>query len=188
MKMLNHLERSAKNMKSICYPLIALTAMLCGCSTTSSMRTFTIAGGQTIELPIARGGAIPTENPDVKIEVTGFMLDGKAKEVTYAFGFTEKKRETPRSVKVEDVTGSSAELLVEDKLPQLEATGFWKGSAKPRGKGDSGLSWLNEAGDTTKVFRFTIVTADGRELVMYQASVWSGASKPLIRQAIDGKT
>jgi hypothetical protein len=174
-------------MKSLCYSVIVLAVMLGGCAMSSNMRTFTIAGGQTIELPVARGGALPTENADVKIEVTGFMLDGQAKEITYAFGFTEKKRETPRSIKVEDVTGSSAELLVEDKSPRLDAKGYWKGSATPRKKGDPGLSWLNEAGDTTKVFRFTIATADGRELVMHQASVWGGASKPMIRQMLDEK-
>lgn len=167
--------------------MIALVAVLGGCATSPTVQTFTIAGGQTIELPIARGGALPTENSDVKIEVTGFMLDGQAKEITYAFGFTEKKRETPRSVKVEDVTGSTAELLVEDKSPRLDAKGYWKGSARPRKKGDAGLSWLNEAGDTTKVFRFTIVTSDGRQLVMHQASVWSGTSKPMLRQVLDAK-
>jgi hypothetical protein len=174
-------------MKSSSCFFIAIIAMLGGCATASRMQTFTIAGGETIELPIARGGALPTENSDVKIEVTGFALDGQAKAITYAFGFTEKKRETPRLVKVEDVTGSTAELLVEDNSPRLNADGFWKGSAIPRKKGDAGLSWLKEAGDTTKVFRFTIVTADGRQLVMHQASVWSGTSKPLLRQVLDAK-
>jgi hypothetical protein len=174
-------------MKSISHSVFALAALLGGCATGSSLRTFTVAGGQTIELPIAPGGALPTENADVKIEVTGFVLKSQEREIVYTFGFTEKKRETPRSVRVEDVTGPTAELLVEDKSPQLDAHGYWKGSATPRKRGDAGLSWLNEAGDTTKVFRFTIVTADERELVMHQASVWSGDSKTLLRQLLNEK-
>lgn len=164
---------------------IFLAALLCGCATTPTLRTFTIAGGQQIQLPITRGGAIATENADAKIEVTGFMVNGETKELVYTFGFTEKKREVPRSVRVEDVTGSTAELLLEDKTPALDAKGYWSGSAEPRKKDDARLSWLNESGDTTKVFCFTIVTADGRDLVMYQGSVWSGASKPLLHQVLD---
>lgn len=175
-------------MKSTNLLAISLAAILCGCATDPSMRTFTIAGGQTIGLPIAQRGAVATENADVRIEVTGFMVDGQAKEIVYTFGFREKRRELPRSVKVEDVTGSTAELLVEDNSPRLDAKGYWKGSAKPRKKGDSDLSWLYEAGDTTKIFRFTIVTSDGRELVMHQGSVWRGASKPLILKVIDERS
>lgn len=130
------------------------------------------------------GRAIPTENADVKIEVTGFMVDGKEKQVVYTFGFTEKNHATPRSVKVEDVTGPTAEVLVDAAAPQLDPQGYWKGDAKPLNKGDPGLAWLDASGDTIKVFRFTIVTADGRELVMYQASVWSGGSKPVVRQVL----
>lgn len=160
--------------------------VLGGCATNSdSMRSFTIAGGQTVTLLVSPSGAVRTENADVKIEITGFTLDGVPKEVVYTFGLTEKNRAVPRSVKVEDVTGSTAEILVEDKSPQLESGEYWQGSATPRKRGDVGLAWLNERGDTIKIFRFTIVTADGRELVMHQASVWSGSSKPRVRQLLD---
>jgi hypothetical protein len=165
--------------------LVALLGLLGGCATTSGeMRTFRIAGGKTIELPIARGGALPTENADVKIEVTGFMLEGANHALTYAFGFSEKKSERPESVKIEDVTGTESEVLVLDSAPVLGKEAYWKGTSTPRKKGDPSLAWLTEPGDTMKVFRFTIVTADGRELVMYQASVWGSASKPLVRKIL----
>lgn len=171
-------------------PLIATIgalALLAACETTSSSpstdtRTFQIAGGQSVNLPFSHGGALSVENDDVKIEVTGFILDGEKKELVYTFGFTEKKAEALRSVEVADVTGPSVEVLVVDSAPTLSPKDYWKGDAKPHAKGDPSLSWLSSPGNTLKVFRFTITTASGRQLVMHQASVWSGSSKPMIQQ------
>lgn len=155
-----------------------------GCATKGARpQAFTIAGGQQIELPIAQDGAPPTENADLRIEVTGFMLDEDRGEVLYAFGFTEKTGRAPQRVRVDDVTGPAAEILVIDETPALEKN-YWKGTALPRKKGDPGLAWLTEDGSTIKIFRFTVTTHDGRSLVMHQAAVWPGDAKPLIRQLL----
>lgn len=165
--------------------IVFCSALLAGCVTTSSsMKSFRIAGGQTVQLPVTPSGALPTENADVKIEVTGYMLNGAAHTITYAFGFTEKKGERPREVKVEDVTGDQAQTLVIDRDPQLSPANYWKGNAAPMTRGDPALGWVNQPGNTTKVFRFTITTADGRQLVMYQASIWPGLAKGMVRMVL----
>lgn len=112
------------------------------------------------------------------------MIDGKTAELTYTFGFTAKKKQTPRAVLVEDVTGASAVPLVEDQSPTLEAGGYWKGESTPRRAGDPSLVWLSTPGNTEKVFKFTITLADGRVEEIYQASLWSGQMKPVIKQAL----
>lgn len=159
--------------------------LLAGCATDGTpMKSFRIAGGQTVQVPFSMAGALSTENADVKIEVTGYLLHGAMREISYTFGFTEKKGERPQEVMVEDVTGDQAQRLVVDRNPQLSSNRYWKGDAAPMHKGDPALDWVDQPGDTIKVFRFTITTADGRQLVMYQASVWPGAAKGLVRMVL----
>jgi hypothetical protein len=134
------------------------------------------------------GNAKAVENHTVRIEVTGFLLDETNRELVYTFAFTEKKNARPRSVLVEDVTGERPEVLVVDSDPQITLEGYWKGNSTPRRKGDLSLGWVTDTGDTYKVFRFSITTADGVPLIIHQASVWSGHSKPLIREVLDGPT
>ena len=135
-------------------------------------------------LPVARGGAIPSETSDVRIEVTGFMIDGEKAELVYTFGFTEKNRKTPLRVVVEDVTESDAVLLVTDQFPGLGSDGYWKGTSSGLKAGDISLLWLYRPGDTEKVFRFTITLSDGRTEEIYQASIWPSEAKPLVKQAL----
>jgi hypothetical protein len=124
---------------------VGAITLLAACETTSTTpstdtRTFQIAGGESVNLPFSHGGALSVENDDVKIEVTGFMLNGEKKELIYTFGFTEKKAEALRSVEVADVTGSTVEILVVDSAPILSPKDYWKGDAKPHTKGDPSLS------------------------------------------------
>jgi len=163
---------------------LILTLLLSGCATHSSIRNYTISGGKVIQLPIAPGGALPSENADVKIEVTGFMLDGENSELIYSFGFTEKKRQTPKKIIVEDVTGPYPVPMVVDESPNLDSKGYWMGSSSPMKAGNRSLDWVFVDGNTEKVFQFTITTADSRVLIIYQASIWPGQAKPIIRKTL----
>ena len=87
-------------------------------------------------------------------------------------------------VVVEDVTGPVAVVLATDLFPSVDPAGYWKGTSSPREAGDESLAWLNEPGATEKVFRFTITLNDGRVIEVYQASVWSAASKPVIKRTL----
>ena len=167
-------------MKKVLLVLPALALVLLAACATSSLetRTFKIAGGESVSLPFEYGVARSTENADIKIEVTGFVLDSLKRELTYAFGFTEKQAEALRSVKVEDVTGPEAEVVVLDSAPHLSAKGYWKGNSTSHKKEDPAVAWVYDSGDTVKVFRFTVMTAAGRQIVMYQGSVWSARTKP----------
>jgi len=148
------------------------------------VRTVTVAGGESIQVRIEHGDAKRAENSDIKIEVAGFVADRPRREIAFVFGFKEKKMEWPRSVMVEDVTGDDAEVVVSDAAPRLTRDGIWRGTASPLRKGDPGLEWLAQPGDTFKVFRLTIVTADGRRLVMFQAAIWGPELKATFRQML----
>ena len=167
--------------------LLGVAALLGACATESvQFRTFKIAGGVAVDLPMSNVGAMPVENDDIKIRLTGFVLDEDKREITYTFGFIEKKAAAPRSVRVEDVTGETAEILVIDTAPEITPSGYWQGNTMPRRNGDSSLGWLLDNADTYKVFRFSITTADGRPVVIYQAAMWPANAKPLIRTILNG--
>jgi hypothetical protein len=148
------------------------------------IRTVTIAGGETVRLPVERGDARPVETAEVKVQVAGFVADHEKQEIVYVFGFREKKGRTPRAVMVEDVTGSEAAVLVDDPAPRLSRDGYWTGKAAPQRKGNPWLAWLADAGDTFKIYRLTITTADGRKLVLFQATVFGTALKATFRQML----
>ncbi len=148
------------------------------------VRTVTVAGGESIKVRIEHGDAKRVENSEIKIEVAGFVADRTRREIVFVFGFKEKKMEWPRSVTVEDVTGDDAEMVVSDASPRLTRDGIWRGTAPPLRRGDPGLGWLAEAGDTFKVFRLTILTADGRRLVMFQAAIWGPELKATFRHML----
>lgn len=166
-------------------PVILVAVLFAGCTAPgSSLRSFAISGGRVVQLPVTARGALPSETKDVKIEVTGFMLDGQKAELTYGFGFTAKTKLALSKVVVEDVTAYQPVLMVSDDSPTLDSKGYWKGESSPRKAGDASLAWVFVGGDTTKIFQFTITTDDGRVLVIHQASIWPGQSKAYIRKAL----
>lgn len=169
-------------MKSIL--LILLPVILTGCvSPQATMRSYTIAGGELIQLPLAAGGALPSQTKNAKIEVTGFMVNDEKAELTYTFGFSALSGRSLKRVVVEDVSGPTAVRLVDDASPVLDSR-YWKGFSTPRRAGDETLGWLHAPGNTEKVFRFVITFADGETESIYQASIWRGQSKPIIRKAL----
>ena len=165
--------------------LLALPLLFASCATPqASLRTYQVAGGKTVRLPVYAAGARWSETARIKIDVTGFMIDGDKAELTYVFGFTSKSNQALRAVTVEDVTGPTAVTLVEDPNLTFDTTGYWKGESTPRRAGDSSLDWLSAPGDTEKIFRFEIIFADGGVEEIYQASIWSGQTKPLVKKAL----
>jgi len=108
----------------------------------------------------------------------------KEKNFTYLFSFQAKHdhAQTPRSVKVDDVTDDVAVNLVDDPHPVLNKESVW---AKQVGPIDPDrIPWLAEIENSVRIFRFTIVTADGRTLVLYQGASEPAVVKKYLRQEL----
>lgn len=147
-----------------------------------SNRSFVISGGEVVSLPVAKGGALPSENEDIKIEVAGFLMDGAKKELTYTFGFSLKSEASITSVRIEDVSDTTSELMVNDVKPKSGK--YWKGYSVPKTIADKNLRWILVDADSVRIYRFTITTSTGTKHVMYQASLYPGASKQLLRRIL----
>lgn len=136
-------------------------------------KEFTILGGEKIKAEVERGMPVPAEKDGIKIEVAAFMIgDGK---LVFTFGFDTQK--TPKKVVVEDVSGSSPVVLVEDSAPVVKKN-YWRGDAAPLPLSKSGVPWVFERGDTTKVFRFTVTLPDQEQpVVLFQPAIYASTTK-----------
>ena len=140
--------------------LLALPLLLVGCvAPRASLRSYQVAGGRTVQLPVSAAGARSSETVNIKIDVTGFMIDGDKAELTYEFGFTSKTNQALRAVTVEDVTGATAVTLVDDSNLTFDTSGYWKGQSAPRRVGDPSLDWLHGPADTEKIVSVHPATA-----------------------------
>jgi hypothetical protein len=160
-------------------------ALLAGCAGTkpARMRTFNIAGNRAVDLPVdANGAPLPVETDDFRIEVAGYVLDAENRELAYTFALRSKHKTAPRSVTVEDVSGAAPEMLVSDSAPDISTEGVWKGNSIPKQRFDPSIGWVTDLGDTIRVFRFQVITADGRPYIIHQAAIWPGEAKAFVRE------
>jgi hypothetical protein len=141
-------------------------------------KEFTILGDQKIMAEVERGMPLPAEKDGIKIEAAAFVIgDGK---LIFTFGFDT--RATPKKVVVEDVSGSSAVVLVDDIAPEVKKN-YWLGNASPLPLSKNGVPWVFERGDTTKVFRFTVALPDREQpVVLYQPAIYVGATKKQLQK------
>jgi hypothetical protein len=139
---------------------------------------FIVLGGEKIIAEVEEGVPLPAESRGVKIEVAGFeIIEGR---LVFTFGLSTTLEVT--RVFIEDVSGSEAVALVEDPSPVLN-DGYWRGDAKPLSLSKSGVPWVWQRGDTTKVFRFTVgVRGAERPIILNQPAVYSGSVKKQLRK------
>ena len=139
-------------MKPRSLPLLIVFLCFAAATTFAKTKTFTILGDQKIEAEVQDGMPLPVEKDGIKVEGAGFMMaEGK---LVWGFNFTSQKPIT--SVRVEDVSGETPVLLVEDTAPTLKE-GLWSGHGRPIVISRKESPWVFTRGTTTKVFRFTIV-------------------------------
>ena len=141
-------------------------------------KEFTILGGEKITAEVERGVPLPVAKDGIKIEAAAFMIgDG---QLVFTFGFDTKQ--TPRKIVVEDVSGTAPVVLVADSAPVVQED-YWRGDAAPLPLSKSGVPWVFERGDTTKVFRFTVTLPDREQpVVLYQPAIYAGATKKQLQK------
>jgi hypothetical protein len=146
--------------------------LLAGCAGGDIGMICPISGGQTVTVILTSQGPVPAENDDFKVLMANMFPNVEKKQLIYTFGLLAKKGKAPRHVSIEDVSEEKAELLLEEAEPKLDDKQTWRRDAAPKTGDDPRLAWLYHEGNSTRIFRFTIVTEDGRRLVMHQATVY----------------
>lgn len=145
----------------------------------AATKTLTVLGDKKVKSLWDGGMPKAMRAKGIETNVTGIIISGGKLVPTFGFDITSKKK--PISVRVEDVTGKDAVLMVEDSAPVVERA-HWKGNSAPREITPEGVPWLFTAGDTLTVFRFTVVLeGDDAPVIIYQPSVFGESSKVQLR-------
>jgi hypothetical protein len=160
--------------------LVALTLLLVSaCTTAPDMeKIVTIAGGQDVHLPFAKGAPIMTETDDFRITLTQFLPGGGGK-LLFLFAFHELRPHPLKRVLVEDVTDDKIFVMVDDQKPTVDAKGIWANGSKAFALSDEELSWLSFESLSVRVFRFTIETKDGMKVSLLQHT---GFIQPFLKE------
>jgi len=166
---------------------LALLALLSGCLAPGMgglTMNATISGGQTVRIDFDGHGVVHAEDDDVHIDSAAIEPDFKAKKIYYHFTFREKHEHVhvPRSVVVDDVTDDNPVNWVDDKHPKLDAKGEWEAKLGPMDP--DRIPWLIEIESQIRVYRFTIVTSDGRTLVLYEGASYPALIKKYFREQL----
>jgi hypothetical protein len=168
--------------------LIALLVIgLAGCASQAPSVKLRIAGGEKITVDLGRGGVVGGENKDVKIEAAGIVPNATSKQVVFFFGVVFKTGGVPKSVKVEDVTEDAAVPMIEDSHPKL-AGKAWRWSSPPVSPDNISLRWIHEIDESFRVYRFTIVLSDDRQIVVHHAVFYPAFVKMRMRHDLGLET
>lgn len=161
-------------------PLLAITILFAlVMPVLATTKTLTVLGDKKVKTKW--DGKMPKAMSEQGIEtnVTGIIISEGKLIPTFGFDINSKKKLL--KVRVEDVTGKEAVLMVEDTAPVVERA-HWKGNSAPRSITPDGVPWLFVDGDTLTVFRFSVLLeGDAEPVVIYQPSVFGEASKQRLR-------
>ena len=167
-------------------PGIGLFAILilAGCASGDVGMVCPISGGETVTIVLTPKGPTPAENDDFKVVESVVSPNIAQKQFVYSFSLLAKTGKAPKHVTIDDVSEEKVELLVDDAAPKLDAKQVWKQDTPPRTAADPRLAWLYHEGNSPRVYRITIVTDDGRRLVMYHLSVFPVFIKTGLRKIL----
>lgn len=158
-------------------------------TTSPSTTEVKIAGGRTIPVPMTAEKAPPAANERLEIQLAGPVVAPSAEtknqpNLVWEFALRVKDGQPPKRVVVEDVTADPIVRLVIDEAPRLDRQ-RWAGQARPIHLTAENTAWVFDPKPTVKVFRFTVLLADGSESVLHQAASFPEPAKTLIRTHAD---
>jgi len=163
------------------YKTCLFALLLCAASVAvAETKEYTVLGNQKIKAKAQDGMPLPAAKDGVTIQGAGFAL-GEGKLI-WSFDFISRR--APTRVLVEDISGPSAIVLVEDSAPKREGS-RWSGGAAPVELSRVGCPWLYEPGNTTKVFRFTVALKGKAEpVVIHQPAIYTAETKRQLQQMV----
>ncbi|TXR53680.1 hypothetical protein [Reinekea thalattae] len=172
--------------------LLMLVVMAVSCTTPSfyagqlvTNKTFNLAEGQEIALPVTVNGPIPAENETYKVRAAGFSVTAsKESELIWGFAFAAKQPVTLTRVLVEQVApGDVSKVMVEDNAASLN-NGIWRANTSGVAINEDETPWLYEQGSTNFVFKITIQAEGEPDTVLYQPSIFSDKVKEFNRKLV----
>jgi hypothetical protein len=156
-----------------------------GCASSPPQSLVSVAGGGSISLERSGGGFKRAENDRVGVSDASLqpvIFDGNY-YVRWTFAVRPKQATQLTDIRIEDVSGATPLLLVNDVAPQRNA-GIWTENAGLMEVSSPAASWLFDPKETVRVFKFTISEPNGQSYVLYQGALQSPATKQAIRRMV----
>jgi hypothetical protein len=156
-----------------------------GCASSAPPSSVGVAGGGSVNLERSGAGFKQAENDRVGISEASLQavnFDGNY-YVRWTFAIRPKQAMELTNIRIEDVSGASPLLLVNDVAPQ-QVAGIWRENAGLMEVSSPGTGWLLDPKETVRVFKFTISEPNGRSYVLYQGALQSPATKEAIRRMV----
>lgn len=162
--------------------------LVAGCATGSYAYVKRTSTGQRVEMPLKNGAPVNAKQGSIEVLQAGMLpsRDPTKAEAVYVFAYQDTQNVTPKSVRVEDVSGETTVLLVDDQSPKL-TNKLWTGASRGFQTKDPEVEWLGHLDSDMRVYQITIEQADGRKLILHQGWSVPGWMKPMIRQAMGEK-
>jgi hypothetical protein len=156
-------------------------------------RAVPIVGGESVQVQFVHGFAAVAENDDFRVGIVGMRPVGQ--NVFLLFSLYSKHGVLPRRVKVEDISETGPEVFVDDLHPTFVAdpnspgglSRTWAWQKGPLIQTDWRPTWFHEPDETVRMYRFTVVTGDGRTEVLDQAMSYPDPVKKFILKALPDK-
>jgi hypothetical protein len=189
---MQHLAAAKTFMKTSVFsrflPLLAAGAIalaLGGCATEMKYST-TTSDGQRVTFHFVNGMPAHASEAGIQTDTPKLEPNPKIKKFLYLLRFFYHGNQPPRSVKVEDVSDDTTVLLAEDTKPEIR-NNEWRGVSRELTLDDPGMKWLNYVDASFRVYRFTIVLADGRTVVLHEGIMVPAYGKSMLRQMFGEK-
>lgn len=161
-----------------------------GCVTGSRGNTtmlIPVAGGrEKVRVEFTRNGPAHPSADGFAVISAGVVLDPTRRQLDFGFELAVKPATPPRRVTVEDITDDTALLYITDEKPVVDG-GRWRGTVLAISPSEPRAEWISRLNDEIRIYRFTVVAADGHTVVLDQARSYPGYVKSVIRVGLGEK-
>lgn len=158
-------------------------------------KTFTISGGQVVELAVSERGALPAKADGVRVEIAGPIF-GPSKNssekvaLVWAFTLSVPKDAKYSSLTIENVTDAEAKLIATQDQPPVRTLKVPDGKelhllelrGLPSDISAESTPWVYQDGTTTIIFRFTLKRSSENGITLHQLTMFGQEQKVQIQK------
>lgn len=171
------------------FPHIRLVATLgalialgwAGCASAPEVKyTATTCDDQRVTFHMVNGSVEHPSEAGIQTDTPKLEPNPKEKKFIFLVRLFVNTAEPPRSIKVEDVSDDQPVLLAESTNPEIR-NHEWRDISRTLTMDDPAMKWLTYLDQSFRIFRFTVVLADGRTVVLHDGVMVPGYGKAMLR-------
>jgi hypothetical protein len=166
----------------LCAALAIFSSLLTGCSTGTIVLVPVMGGKEKVRVELTAHGPTHAAEDGFEIQFVSFVPNKAPKTPDFIFLIGVKDAKPPRSITVEDITDEASRMFLTDEAPKVTA-GVWRGELLTLPLSDPRIEWIHRMNSEIRIFRFTIIAADGHRVVLDQASSFPTYIKDVVREA-----